>query len=658
MVEKSKYLSVISKFLSVGGIMNEISPAPHRVVMLLLSLSLAASIAIAGNWPAWRGDGSGVSAELNVPVEWGVEKNVRWKTRIGGNGISSPIVWGDRVFVTSAFESDEISVGRVLVPGAAAVLLVLALASGFSAMRRRARDGEGEEAFVRRVVIRWLDPSVTIVSVAGFMVGATLLLTRLKALYYVGEVAPAWLWSSLFCSLGLVAAMGLLRPASVWRPIGVLVLVAAALGFYFGQPLNKYGEPIAMRKIVVVMVPLLGGALWHALVFAIARAGRRSPKPRKRVVWAAPVGAMALTALVVLVFLCVNYLKAQTGLARVLVCLDRGTGELLWKSKGFIKPGLRKHYVNSYATPTPVTDGKYVVASFGDGVFCVDFGGNVLWRRMEPNYARFLRYGAGSSPIMDNGRVIYAFMTESIRPSADDLGYFPHEEFSYLASFDARTGEMIWKTRPPGAHDSYNTPVLIPQAPESVIMLGTWRHVVAINPTNGEELWSLPIPVNQPVPTLAVDPTTVYVAGGSDPPKAMVAVNRPTIGNPQEDATVRWTLRKSIPESSSPVLLDELLYWVTDSGVASCVDAATGVMVWQARLGDRHFASPVAADGRIYFVGKGGDTTVIHAGREFEILAVNSIGETSYASPAISDGQIFLRGSDHVFCIENRQTPR
>jgi outer membrane protein assembly factor BamB len=122
---------------------------------------------------------------------------------------------------------------------------------------------------------------------------------------------------------------------------------------------------------------------------------------------------------------------------------------------------------------------------------------------------------------------------------------------------------------------------------------------------------------------------------------------------------VHWKITRGVNDVSSPVLYEGLLYWVKENGIIYCVDAATGEVVWRDRLqgGVKYHGSLVAGDGKVYIPSLDGDITVIEAGREFKLLARNSIGENSGASPAISAGRIFIRGENHLFCIGSPAAP-
>lgn len=251
--------------------------------------------------------------------------------------------------------------------------------------------------------------------------------------------------------------------------------------------------------------------------------------------------------------------------------------------------------------------------------------------------------------IFDDG-VIYAFMAEWPGGiSAQDMN-FSYGESSYLAALETRTGKELWRCRPPGAHDTYDTPLIVDDGDRPTLLLSTWEYVLAYDLRRGELRWRCDVPIQQGVPSLVADRETVYAAGGTEELKCVIAIRRGGQGD-VTDSHVNWTVTKRTPADPSPLLVEGLLYWITDQGIAICVEAATGEEVWKKRIDGHFLASPVAADGRIYLPEESDDTIVIQAGREFKQLARNGIGQECRASPAIPNGMIFIRGVEHLFCI-------
>ncbi len=606
-----------------------------RAIGLCLALFTLSSLAASQNWPGWRGDGTGVSAEKGLPEKWGPETNVRWKTAIVGDSISSPIVWEDKVFVTTAYEGTVGVVSRWVVYTIGLGLLLLALVS-LVAGRSRPAGASGWKKFVFG-----LDRFTALGAFCLFVVGVVLMLA-MKDLIDPGSANRAWRISGGVAVVGLVAAVGWVGVRSSWRVLGALLLVAAAVFYHLAVPGTKGHGPILFKELILASVPLCLAAVWSVWVFFLARKGEGAGGTTLRT-----VGAMAVLVAAVLQFVLFNALVPRTALLRSVICLDRTTGEIRWQNPVFQAPGGQKHRINSYATPTPATDGKHLVVDFGMGLACLDLDGNLLWKKEEPKYNTYLRYGAADSPILFENLVIYSFMPEwqGTLEGIDQMIASGH-----LTALDKETGKVVWQVRPPGGFDSYDTPHLTRIGDRPALLLATCERALAYEVRTGRLIWSCKIPLTQCVPSIVSDDKRAYVLGGTHGPKGAFAINLQGEGDVTETNIV-WQLKRGIPQCPSPVLYGGLLYFVSDGGVATCLEADTGKQVWKKRLGGRHLASLVAGDDKVYFFAVSGQTRIIRAGRNYEELASCTIGEELLASPAISRGEIFLRGSTYLYCI-------
>jgi len=625
-----------------------------RAVCWCLAMLAFSSPASADDWPGWRGDGSGVSAEKDLPEQWGPKTNVRWKTSIPGEGISSPIVWKDRVIVTTAHAGLVGVVSTWIVYSVGLGLLALALAS---LILGRSESGRGSGPSRSRGWVRFVFGLDRVATLGGFLLlvlGVALIL-YVEDLIDPGSTNRAWRVSGGVAAVGLIAAVGWLGVRSPLRVAGAGLLVVAAVLYHLAVPATKGHGPILFKELALASLPLCLAAAWSVWVFFLSRREcREGDVPRGSSVRV--IGSLAVLLLAILQFVFFNFLLPRTALLRSVVCLDRNTGEILWQQPVFQAPGGQKHRVNSYATPTPVTDGKRVVADFGMGVACLALDGTRLWERKEPNYERYLRYGAADSPIFFENLVVYAFLPEwqGTKEGVDQMAASAH-----LTALNKETGRIVWQVRPPGGWDSYDTPQLAWIGDRPAILLATWERALAFDARNGQLIWSCKIPLQQCVPTIVSNDTMAFVMGGTHGPKGAFALKLRGEGD-VSDTNIVWQFKKGIPECPSPVLYDGLFYFVNDRGVATCLEAATGKSVWRKRLGGSHRASLVAGDGKIYFSAVNGNTKIIRAGRRYEELASNSIGEELLASPAVSRGEIFLRGKTHLFCISRPSpaTPR
>ncbi len=607
------------------GLRSKVQAALPAVFLIELLLVLAAP-ALA-EWPQWRGpEGRGVAAEPQaLPTSWEPDgPNVRWRTPIPGEGTSSPIASNGRVFVTTAYEGrqgallDRLLVGGVL--GLALVFLWLAV----RALRRAPHDA----AAPRRALERRDSRLVAGVSLA-FVVVAVALALAPDAFYELGNPGRAWRVTGGMALLGLSAAVGWFRPGSRWRPLGAALVLVGATLLAWATPSTPLG-PAPLERRIVLLVPGLALAGWHLYAFRRLPAGAGGPQRHR------PWLAVPLVLLAALVFFPANYLNA---LLRVVVCLDLESGEVLWERAPFAAAPEQKWERGTYAMPTPATDGETVFAYFGSGLAALDYDGKLLWSERFPGYARYTRYGAATSPVLTADAVIVVQESEAFQGGPP----------SWIAAFDKRSGRRLWEIEPPGARDSYGTPLLWPTANGTQLVTASWKALVGYDAGSGERLWSLDYPMEQMVASLAHDGDVIAVTGGVYGDKAMMVLRPAVDGSGVE---LLWESRRGVASISTPVFYDGKLFTVTDGGIMTCYDAATGDQLWKQRLGGDHFASLVAGDGKIYAVSIEGEISVIAAGPEFQRLAVNRLDGAVYASPAIAGGCLLLRTADSLYCIE------
>ena len=296
------------------------------------------------------------------------------------------------------------------------------------------------------------------------------------------------------------------------------------------------------------------------------------------------------------------------------------------------------HAKNSYASPTPILDGDRVYVHFGaDGTAALTTAGAVVWRTTLPYESQ---HGGGGSPVLYRDLLIL---------SADGN---PDEAF--VTALDVQTGKERWKTRRRSPSDqAYTTPLVIQSGGRDlVVSIGAFR-AGAYDPLTGREVWRVSYGEGfSNVPRPVFGHGLVYIATGFFQP-AILAVR----ADGQGDVTrthVAWQLQRGAPFTPSPILVGDELYVVNDTGILTCVDAKAGTIHYQQRLDGNFSASPVFADGRIYFQSEEGVTTVIRPGRAFERLMVNRLDEPTLASMAVSNGSLFLRGQAHLYRIRER----
>ncbi len=320
------------------------------------------------------------------------------------------------------------------------------------------------------------------------------------------------------------------------------------------------------------------------------------------------------------------------------LALEAKSGKTLWNVEVFVKPVTKGHAKNSQASPTPVLEGERLYVHFGHmGTACLDLSGNIIWKNETLSYAPV--HGNGGSPILAGDALVFS-CDGSTKP--------------FIAALDKAGGKLLWKT--PRVTDakkkfSFNTPLLIEAAGRKQIISCGSGAVFAYDPKTGNELWRVRYGEGYSVvPRAVFGHGLVFISSGFDHPVVM-AINPGGAGDVTGSHVV-WTTPKGGPSTPSLLLGGNELYFVSDAGIASCVDAKTGQLHWSERLVGNYSASPVLADGKIYFQNEEGVGVVIKPGITFQKLAENPLGERTLASYAVADGAIFIRGAKHLFRIQ------
>lgn len=315
------------------------------------------------------------------------------------------------------------------------------------------------------------------------------------------------------------------------------------------------------------------------------------------------------------------------------------------------------HRLHNLASPSPVTDGEVVIAHFGNGdLAAYEFAGEQLWHiNLADEYGAYtIWWGHANSPLLVDDLVISVCMQDA----QADLGEEPAP--SYVVAHDKRTGQQRWKTMrmtgAPGEQaDAYTTPLLIStDEGEEVVIMGA-NQLDAYDPLSGTRRWWLPDVVGGRTVT---SPTyglgMIFATQGMRGP--MFAL-RPPEGGEVPRGKIAWQYRSGTPDTCSPVVWEDLLFFVTDDGIAKCLHAPSGNLRWKKRLPGEYKASPIAAGARIYFLNTSGLTTVVAASPRYEKLAENALDDTTLASPAVSQGRIYLRGEKHLYAIGSDAEP-
>jgi outer membrane protein assembly factor BamB len=326
-----------------------------------------------------------------------------------------------------------------------------------------------------------------------------------------------------------------------------------------------------------------------------------------------------------------------------LMALDRDSGKTIWtRTVHQGVPRVKRHVKASHASATPATDGRVVVAMLGsEGLYAFDFNGKELWRKDfgplavgladEPEY----EWGPASSPVIHGSSVI-----------VQNDRY----KDSFLVALDLQTGKELWRVsreeRP-----SWTTPLVMTHDGTATVVAVSALFARGHDLRTGRERWRIADPDGQVKVSTPVAAGGLVIVTGGWPSAA-----RPVMAVRVADGSVAWRHDRGSPYTTTPLVYDGLAYVLTDNGILSAYDVATGARAYQTRLSARagsFSASPVAAAGRIYFASEDGQVIVVRAGRKFEVLATNDMDEVCMATPALSGDLLLVRTKTHLYALRN-----
>lgn len=326
------------------------------------------------------------------------------------------------------------------------------------------------------------------------------------------------------------------------------------------------------------------------------------------------------------------------------LCLAAQDGALIWQKTVFTQPdddSVEMHEKNSHASPTPLIDGDVMYVHFGPhGTACLDLDGDVKWTYTGLDYMPL--HGTGGSPALAGDHLIICCDGRDKR---------------FVAALNRTTGEEDWRRDrefEPSRGFSFSTPLVIEVDGQQQAVCPGSGGVFAYDPKTGEQIWRVNYDEGYSVvPRPVYGHGLVYVCSGFGDGR-LFAIDPNGTGD-VTDSHVRWQVKKGVPKSPSILLLETEIYMVDDRGVATCLDALTGDVHWQQRFKGGFSASPVFADGRIYFQNETGQTTVIAPGTEYKELGQSQLGEgkeRTFASFAFVDSAILLRTEHHLYRLQ------
>lgn len=323
------------------------------------------------------------------------------------------------------------------------------------------------------------------------------------------------------------------------------------------------------------------------------------------------------------------------------LCVDSISGKVLHDMEVLnVKDPQWAHQLNSYASPSPILENGRLYAHFGSlGTVCLDTATlKILWKNEELHVMH--ENGPGSTPVLSGNLLIV---------------HFDGSDQQFIAAFDKTTGKVAWKTARSGKMDprpqqrkAYGTPLILTMNGQSTVVSPAADWVYGYEPATGKELWKLPygeLGFSMSVRPVA-DAERIYLST-SYGKSQVIALKYAGLKTPE----IAWRNNKNAPKMCSPVLANDLLFYVDDGGIVSCIDPATGDAHYRERLGGKFSASPILADNKLYFASREGVVTVVPAGREFKILAQNTLEGSLMASPVAVDGTLYLRTDKALYRI-------
>jgi outer membrane protein assembly factor BamB len=323
------------------------------------------------------------------------------------------------------------------------------------------------------------------------------------------------------------------------------------------------------------------------------------------------------------------------------VCLNAADGQIIWNVEVFRpKPDAARqaHTKNSLASSTPIVTEDRLYVHFGHmGTAALDLAGNIVWQQQSVTYPPV--HGNGGSPVLVGDVLVFSC------DAASD---------PFVAALDRNDGNVRWRTprnTTAGKKFSFSTPLVIEVDGEKQVISAGSGFVGAYDPEDGREIWRVRYGEGYsvvPRPVFAHD--TLFVSSGFNRP-SILAIDPKGARRDATASNVLWTHERGAPLTPSMIVAGEELYMVADNGVATCLDARTRQTHWTKRLGGDFSASPIWAEGRVYFLSEEGTTHVVKADKSYELLATNELGERSLASPAVDDGALYIRTESHLWRI-------
>jgi len=322
----------------------------------------------------------------------------------------------------------------------------------------------------------------------------------------------------------------------------------------------------------------------------------------------------------------------------VLLCLDRGTGKTIWQKVAREEvPHEGHHPDHGFSSYSPVTDGKYVFSYFGSrGLHCYDLEGKLRWEKDFGRMQTKNSFGEGSSPALSGNTIVINW---------------DHEGEDFIVALDKETGRELWR-QPRDEETSWATPIIVQYGDRSEVITDATKKIRSYDLASGKLLWECGGLFSNVIPSPVAGDGMVYSMSGFRG-YALLAIRLGRMGDLTDTDAIAWSHPRSTPYVPSPLLYGDFLYFFGgNNGILSCLDAKTGNAHFEAERIEALvgvYASPVAADGRVYLIGRNGAAVVIKQGPKLEPLATNQLKDKFDASPAIAGNELFLRGREYLY---------
>lgn len=326
-----------------------------------------------------------------------------------------------------------------------------------------------------------------------------------------------------------------------------------------------------------------------------------------------------------------------------LICLERTTGKVLWEKeaiKAVPHEGYHSRY-GSFASNSPVTDGKHVVAFFGSrGIYVYDLDGKLAWSKPFPPMTMRLGFGEGVAPVLD-GNMVYL--------------KFDQEKNSYMVALDKNTGKELWRVSRDEV-SSWSPPLIVTHGGKKQVIVSASNKVRSYDPANGKLIWEASGLGTNVIPAPVTMDGVVYVMSGHREPN-LLAIKLGREGDLSGTDAIVWKNDRGNSYTAAPVLHDGKLYFITDTGMLTCLNAKTGEPYYRQQRLPKPYnfkSSPVGVNGKLYLATEEGDVVVVKMGEKYEVIATNALPDQTFiATPAVSEGSLYLRSQDHLYCIRD-----